>query len=347
MVRQTSKWGQIFLLTLVTLGAATIATAYIYKIDEVITVNGKLVPKQGGIEIKSPISGKLEEIEVKNGEEVKKGQLLMKFNVKEAKSKTQTIKTIINIESKKQVDKEKSLLVRKNSINRNITLSKKILDKLKPLMAKGAISELQILNQKNKLETEQDSLEQIRNQEIILKGEYLARKASLEGELKVLDIAIENEKIYAPRGGRIFNLKPTHKNYIARETDTLLEIIPMGSLGGAVSIGNRDIGFIHKGQQVKVRVDSFPFTEYGEIISLIGNIGADALPPNELVREYHFPVTLELSKSYLETREGNKIPLQAGMTITGNLKLRERRLIEILSDIFVNRGESLERLRQP
>ena len=33
MVRQTSKWGQIFLLTLVALGAATFGTAYIYKID--------------------------------------------------------------------------------------------------------------------------------------------------------------------------------------------------------------------------------------------------------------------------------------------------------------------------
>ena len=35
------------------------------------------------------------------------------------------------------------------------------------------------------------------------------------------------------------------------------------------------------------------------------------------------------------------------MTITTNLKLRDRRLIELLGDLFNDRGESLKRLRQP
>jgi HlyD family secretion protein len=54
MVRQTSKWGQIFLLSLVGLGATAFATAWFYRIDEVITVQGRLVPQRGGVEVKSP-----------------------------------------------------------------------------------------------------------------------------------------------------------------------------------------------------------------------------------------------------------------------------------------------------
>ena len=56
---------------------------------------------------------------------------------------------------------------------------------------------------------------------------------------------------------------------------------------------------------------------------------------------------IELSRSQLRTRDGTTIPLQSGMTVTTNLKLRDRRLIELLSDLFSNRGESLKRLRQP
>ena len=52
MVRQTSKWGQIFLLSLVGLGATAFATAWFYRIDEVIT-KARLVPQQGGVEVKS------------------------------------------------------------------------------------------------------------------------------------------------------------------------------------------------------------------------------------------------------------------------------------------------------
>ena len=84
---------------------------------------------------------------------------------------------------------------------------------------------------------------------------------------------------------------------------------------------------------MKVRVDSFPFTEYGEIIGNIRSIGADSLPPNELFGFYHFPVDLSLKRSSLKTKDGTDIPLQAGMTITTNLKLRDRRLIELLSDL--------------
>ena len=118
-------------------------------------------------------------------------------------------------------------------------------------------------------------------------------------------------------------------------------------MGGEVNVGNQDIGFIKKGQPVKVRIDSFPYTQYGEIKGEIRRIGADALPPNELIRQYHFPVDIDLDKSNLTTREGMNIPLQAGMTITTNLKLRDRRLIELIGDIFANRNESLKRLRQP
>ena len=129
--------------------------------------------------------------------------------------------------------------------------------------------------------------------------------------------------------------------------EPLLKIVPNGELGGQVNVNNQDIGFIRSGQPVKVRVDSFPYTEYGELNGSIRSIGADALPPNELIRSYHFPLDLKLTRSYLETKEGTRIPLQSGMTITTNLKLRDRRLIELLSDLFTNRSESLKRLRQP
>ena len=127
----------------------------------------------------------------------------------------------------------------------------------------------------------------------------------------------------------------------------MLKIIPTGKLSGQVNIGNSDIGFLSTGQEVKVRVDSFPYTEYGEIEGEITNIGADALPPSKTIPSYHFPIDIELSRSNLKARNGVNIPLQAGMTITTNIKLRDRRLIELLSDIFSDKGDSLKRLRQP
>ena len=127
----------------------------------------------------------------------------------------------------------------------------------------------------------------------------------------------------------------------------MLKIVPTGNLGAEVNITNRDIGFVRPGQEVDVRVDSFPFTEYGQLSGEIANVGADALPPTPLIRNYHFPVSIDLKDSSLYTRNDKEIPLQAGMTITTNMKLRDRRLIELLSDLFTDRSDSLKRLRQP
>ena len=100
--------------------------------------------------------------------------------------------------------------------------------------------------------------------------------------------------------------------------------MPNGRLEAKVNVSNQDIGFIKKGQEVKVRVNSFPYTVYGEIDGKIDRIGADALKPTDIIPYYHFPVDIKMNKSTLETREKIKIPLKAGMTVTTNLKLRDR-----------------------
>ena len=321
MVRQTSKWGQIFLLSLVGLGATAFATAWLYRIDEVITVKGRLVPQQGGVAVKSPINGQLDEVLVKSGQRVNEGEALLRFDVKAAKAREMTLSQQLEIESKRLKDQLRSNDKRQETVKRNVELSQKILDRLVPLEKSGAISELQILQQWNRLETQNDELIQLINNREELTNESRSRQSQLRGDLNQVRNQLRNEYVKAPISGMVFDLKPDNNRYVATNAESLLKIVPQGKLGGEVNVTNQDIGFIRPGQPVKVRVDSFPYTEYGEINGEIRNIGADALPPNQLIRSFHFPVDLELENSSLRTREGTVIPLQSGMTITTNLKL--------------------------
>ena len=347
MVRQTSKWGQIFLMSLVGLGATAFSTAWFYRIDEVITVQGRLIPKEGAVEVKSPVSGQLSSILVKSGDTVREGQVLLKFDVEGASAQRKSIEKQLELEKQKIKDQIETSDNRLLTIKRNIGFTQEILRRFKPLEASGAISEIQLLQQKNRLETQNDSLLQLQAQLKELKNESNIRKEKLVANLNQLNDQLKNEEVKAPISGVVFDFKPDNSNYFASTSEILLKVVPKGELKGVVNVFNSDIGFLKEGQKVKVRVDSFPFTEYGQIDGEIANIGADALPPSPLVRQYHFPVDLDLEKSNLRTKEGIEIALQSGMTITTNLKLRDRRLIELLSDLFTNRGESLQRLRQP
>lgn len=346
MVRQTSKWGQILLMALVGFGATTFTTAYFYRIDEIITVQGRLIPEKGGAEIKSPLSGQLEEIYVQNGELVKEGENLFRYEVRTAKQKEKTLMKQIEIERDRLQHQLKSNQQRQETLQRNIDLTEKILGRLKPLQDKGAISEIQILQQQNKLETQKDEMNQLKNIRVNSINDNLSKVTQLEGNLSEVRNRLRNEYIKSPISGTIFDLRPDSNLYVTANTEVLAKIVPRGGLNGEVNIVNQDIGFIHKDQDVRVRVDSFPFTQYGELQGKIKSIGADALPPNAIIKQYHFPVIIQLGKSSLETKEGDKIPLQAGMTISANVKLRDRRMIEILSDLFTNKSESIKRLRK-
>ena len=347
MVRQTSKWGQIFLLSLVGLGATVFATAWLYRIDEVITVQGRLVPQKGGVEVKSPVGGQLSKVMVSNGDQVAKGDVLLRYDVLAAKDQEVTLTRQLTLEQKRLSDQLRSNAKRQETLERNISFTEQMVERLQPLEAGGAISEVQILQEGNRLETQRDELIQLQTQREELENDSRSRSEQLQGELNQVRNQLRNEVVKAPISGTVFDLAPDNDRYVTTTAEPLMKIVPSGQLGGEVNVTNQDIGFIRRGQKVKVRVNSFPYTEYGEIDGTINRIGADALPPTDLIRSYHFPVDLSLERSTLETRDGTTIPLQAGMTITTNLKLRDRRLIELLGDLFNDRGESLKRLRQP
>ena len=112
-----------------------------------------------------------------------------------------------------------------------------------------------------------------------------------------------------------------------------------------VFVTNKDIGYIALNQESKVRVDAFPFSRYGEISGKIRQIGAEALPPNNESPAYRFPIKIDLDRSYL-LDNGNQIPLSSGMSITTNLKLRDKPLISLISDVFVSQTDSVRSIRQ-
>ena len=347
VLRQTSRWGQIFLLSLVGLGATAFATAWFYRLDEVITVQGRLQPQKGGVEVKSPVGGQLAQLLVKGGDRVAQGQVLLRFDVRAARSEEGNLSKQLTLEDQRLEDQLRSNAQRQVTASRNVQLSTNILERLKPLERGGAMSEVQILQQSNQLETQKDQLQQLKTERDQLVSDSQARRQELQGKLDQVRNQLRNEVVRAPISGVVFDLKPDNNRYVAQNAEPLMKIVPGGNLSAQVNVGNQDIGFIKAGLPVKVRVDSFPYTEYGEIPGQVSQVGADALPPNDLIRNYHFPVDISLSRSQLRTKEGQVIPLQSGMTVTTNLKLRDRRLIELLSDLFTNRGESLKRLRQP
>ena len=107
--------------TLLAIGWISIA-----KTEEIVIAPGKLIPKSGVIEVQMPLEGITEEILIKEGEQVKKGQLLIRLDDDITKS-------------------------RNDALQKNFELNKTIDKKLSFLVKEGAVSELQYLQHQQKL----------------------------------------------------------------------------------------------------------------------------------------------------------------------------------------------------
>ncbi|MEH2337358.1 HlyD family efflux transporter periplasmic adaptor subunit [Nostoc sp.] len=155
---------------------------------------------------------------------------------------------------------------------------------------------------------------------------------------------LKYQKITAPGDGTVFELKAKTAGFVVNSSEPILKLVPGDNLVAKVYITNRDIGFVKEGQQVDVRIDSFPFQEYGDIKGELVEIGSDALPPDQVYNFWHFSAKVRLHGQKLLINQ-RQVPLQSGMSINANVKLRHRTIMSIFTDFLVQKTESLKSLR--
>ena len=148
----------------------------------------------------------------------------------------------------------------------------------------------------------------------------------------------------APLDGTVFDPQVSENSVLA-SGERILSIVPQDGLYAEVYVPNKDIGYVMVDQAAKVRVDAFPFSRYGEINGTVSQIGAEALEPDSTANYYRFPLKIALERSYLKDKDV-QIPLSSGMSITTNLKLRDKPVISLISDVFVDQADSVRSLRQ-
>lgn len=344
VLRQTPVWAQSLAGIVITLGVGAVTAGVLFRIDEVVTVTGQLEAITGKVEVKTPAGGKVAEVLFKDGTTVQKGDLLVKFDTRQASNDRETSLRLIELERSDLEDKLLILNGREEVLEKKVNTSKAITAELGKLVKSGGFQRVQYLQQLDNLYELKNNLSNVRLEKNRTVLEAQKSLGQLNNKLKQAELLLQYQNVVAPASGIVFELK-ARVDGVLNAGDTILTIIPQGDLKAKVFVANQDIGFVKTGQKAQVRVDAFPFTQYGELAGEVTQIGADALPPDEKAQFYRYPVNINLNQPYLEHKD-NKIPLRSGMAITANLKLREKRLISLISDMLVDQAESIRGIRQ-
>ena len=157
---------------------------------------------------------------------------------------------------------------------------------------------------------------------------------------------LQTELLRSPVRGKVFDLTPTSRGYVVAPNEPVLKIVPVDKLQAKIYVTSKDIGFVKVGQLSEVRLDSYPFTEFGSIKGTVKRISTDSLPPDEQNPQPRFPVIIKLEQQQLN-KNGRSYSLKSGETLSANLVLREKRVITLLTDVIDRAFDALKPIRSP
>lgn len=301
-------WSSALLWAIIGSVGFGIIFSFIARIDEVVNVRGELQAKGAERPIKAPFNSIIQSIKVKEGERVNKGQILIELDTREIEA---------------QIEGLKAKLI--SLINRRKT-QKEIVEKLYQIKEKGAISLIYYLEKKDLLE------------------EIESEISSIKSKTKELDIQLIKAKLKSPIAGKVFNLIPSNIDYFVTSGETILLIVPEGDLEAKIFLTNKDIGFVKSNMNAEIRVDAYPFTQFGSIKGKLHSIGDETLPADQENSQSLFPALIKLDRQDLELN-GNKYVLKSGQSISVNLIVRDKPVITLLTNSIEKAIDSLRGIK--
>jgi hemolysin D len=168
--------------------------------------------------------------------------------------------------------------------------------------------------------------------------------ADLNTQISQAKMNLKYQDIVAPVSGTVFELKAGTPGFVATSSEPILKIVPDTILTAKVFISNKDIGFVKPGMPVDVRIDTFNFSEFGDVKGKVVSIGSDALPADQAHPYERFPATIKIDKQSI-TIKGKPSTLQSGMALSANIKLRTRTVMSIFTDEIIKQEDAIKTVR--
>lgn len=378
-----SRW--LFTLLALALATALLLFLFLGHYTRRATVRGELVPTAGLLNVVAPSQGTVTRLRVHDGQRVKTGDVLLQLSGEQDSAALGDVHALVgqqleNQRSRLQADlktqaqlsrqqadalEAKAALLRAQLAQiagqlqlqqREVTSTKQLLARIKPLGAKGYVSAMQIQQQeaaalnaqaqyktllRQQLDTRQQ-LEADEQQLAQLPLDAASKRNDTERQLaSVAQSAAQNEVqravvLRAPRDG-VISAVLLKEGQMVSAGQPLLSILPAGStLQAQLLVPSRAIGFIDAGSRVVMRYEAYAYQKFGQQYGRVTDISRSALGPDEvrtLLGQQQAPseplyrVQVALDRQSVMAY-GKREPVKPGMALDADILLDRRSLLE-------------------
>lgn len=255
------------------------------------------------------------------------------------------------------VQREQELIELKskeNQIARSYQMLKKEMEMSEPLVAQGAMSEVEMLRlqrSSNDLNGElssaklaiprlQASLNETRNklneQKIRFQTDAMKQLNETKSELDrtsesllAMKDRVTRTRIISPLKGTVKQLKITTIGGVIQPGMDLVEIVPVDDqLLVQAEIRPADIAFLRPGQDAMIKLTAYDFSIYGGLEAKLEHISPDTII-NEEDKKSYYQIRLRTTKNYLE-KNGDRLNIIAGMNADADILTGRKTVLDYL-----------------
>ncbi|MDI6742633.1 MAG: HlyD family type I secretion periplasmic adaptor subunit, partial [Smithella sp.] len=259
----------------------------------------------------------------------------------------------------------KELEVKLGELTRTYELLQKEISMIKPLVKKGAASDVEVLQLERQASQMQGEIDRIRHeipraQSKLAESRIALREMNLNYKNKsnadynevvreldesastslALKDRLDRTSVRSPVDGIVNRVMVKTVGGVVQPGMDLVEIVPQfGNLVVEAKIKPSDIAFLRPGQKAMIKFSAYDYTIYGSLNAELESVGADTITDEK--GNSYFLVRLRTDNSYLGT-EKHLLPIMPGMVATVEILTGKKTVLSyILKPVLKARSVAL------
>lgn len=351
--------------------AVLLLWAWLFKLEEVSTGTGKVVPSSKEQVVQSLEGGILTTLNVREGEIVNRGQVLAQLdptrfasNVGESESllvsslaTSARLRAEVNgtplvfpeevLKEPKLVQQETALYNSRRAnleeslagLRQALVLVEQELRMTEPLVAKGAASEVEVL----RLKREANDL---RNQYYVKAREELSKSSTdVQTQQQVVrgkSDTLNRTVFKSPVRGVVKEIDVMTIGGVVPQNGKLMTIVPLDEqLLIEARISPRDIAFIRPDQEALVKITAYDYSIYGGLKGKVTVISPDTIRDEVKQDQFYYRVYIRTDTDKLTNKSGQQFSITPGMVATVDIKTGSKTVLDYLIKPFNKAQEAL------
>lgn len=351
--RHYRQSGIIYLSTLFGVLGFLAATPLI-EVDIQQQSRGIIRSVQENNQLTAPIHGQIRHLQLHNGQEVRKGALLLELDTRQLDQQmdqqeqllTQTSNYIQDLgqllDTSLQIPRLSTPLFQqarfqfekqRKQYDLQVQRAERDWQRAQQLYQNGAIAAMEQEEKQYWRDYHLSALEQFcqeqRQSWMLSLQRYEAEALTISHRIAQLTEEKKQYRIYAPVDGTIQQLIGVQPGNTVSAGQALAQIITNDSLLAEIYVSPARIGLLRPGMPVRLQIDAFNYHQWGLAEGQVIDIANDV---SMLNGQPQFLVRCQLAQNSLQLPNGYQGQLKKGMTLTGHFQVSRRSLYQLLYD---------------